>query len=268
MMNQFARYLPVLRALERDGGPILEVGCGSAGIGRWTRRSFVGCDRSFTDYGTAAPESGGHLSPVRGDAIRLPFRDRAFGLVLCMDTLEHIPRAARGDVVREISRVAARRVILGFPWGEGVSVWDRRLAEHLRRRGKEIPIWLSEHLALDPPDPAEVVADFVRCGFEVSRPGAGHAIGHYLLMCAEARPYLGRKLNSLSRRISRTLTGRPRHLLDPALVRLILALHPPLSRMSAARGSYRAYLIGDRFGDRAGIQPVAGGALAAAAARS
>jgi len=136
MMNQFARYLPVLQALERADGPILEVGCGSTGIGRWTRRAFVGCVRSFSDYGTAEPESGGPLRPVRGEAARLPFRDRAFGMVLCMDTLEHVPCEARGDVVREVCRVAARWVVLGFPWGEGISVWDRRLADHRRRRGR------------------------------------------------------------------------------------------------------------------------------------
>jgi hypothetical protein len=142
-------------------------------------------------------------------------------MVLCIDTLEHVPREVRGDVVREICRVCVRQVILGFPWGEGISVWDRRLADHLRRRGTEIPVWLSEHLAHDPPDPIRVSADLEACGFMVAHVGAAPAFGHFLLMCAEARPYLGRKLNSLSRRISRTLTGRPRHRFDPALVRLL-----------------------------------------------
>lgn len=268
MMNQLARYLPVLEALERAESPILEVGCGSAGVGRWTRRSFVGCDRSFSDYGTAEPESGGPLRPVCGEAARLPFRDRAFGTVLCMDTLEHVPGEARGEVVREICRVSAGRVILGFPWGEGISVWDRRLAGHLRRRGKKIPVWLSEHLAHDPPDPDRVVADLERCGFTVVRPGASPAFWHFLLMCAEARPYLGRKLNSLSRRISRALTGRPRHRFDPALVRLVLALYPRLARLSASRRSYRFYLVGDLRPDRSSARSAVEPAIAAAGGRS
>ena len=268
MMNQFARYLPVLQSVKEAEGPILEVGCGSAGISRWTERPLVGCDRSFTDYGTAEPQRGGALKPVRGDAARLPFRDRAFGLVLCMDTLEHVPPEARGDVVREIGRVSSRSVVLGFPWGDGVEVWDRRLADHLRAVGKDVPVWLSEHLSHAPPDPDLIVAALERCGFVVTRPTSGHAFGHYLLMCAEARPYLGRKLNSLSRRISRTLTGRPRHRFDPALARLILALYPPLRRVAASRRSYRTYLVGDRPGARREARPAIAPPLATHPARS
>ncbi len=268
MMNQFARYLPVLDAVEHAENPILEVGCGAAGIGRWTRRAFVGCDRSFSDYGTAEPERGGPLQPVRGDAARLPFRDRVFAMVLCMDTLEHVPREARSDVVREICRVCHGQVILGFPCGEGISVWDRRLADRLRRRGTEIPIWLSEHLAQVPPDADRVSADLESCGFTVARLGAGPAFGHFLLMCAEAQPYLGRKLKSLSRRISRTLTGRPRHSFDPALVRLALALHSPLARVIASRRSYRSYLVGSSRADQWSGLPVSRAAMAATGARS
>ncbi len=74
MINQLARYLPVLGTLARAEGPVLELGCGAAGVGRWARRAFVGCDRSFTDYNTATVEEGSPMQPVAADAIYLPFR--------------------------------------------------------------------------------------------------------------------------------------------------------------------------------------------------
>lgn len=243
MMNQLARYLPVLGTLERAAGPVLEIGSGSAGVGRWTRRPFVGCDRSFRDYADAEVERDGPMRPVRGDAIRLPFRDRSFGAVLCLDMIEHVPAPDRRAVIREICRVARGPVILAFPWGAGVSVWDRRLERHLRRRARPIPAWLSEHLAVEPPDPDRVAEDLRACGFRVARRGAAPALTHYLLMCAEARPRLGHRLTKLSRRVSLALTGRARGRLDLLLVRLALRLYPACARLTASSRGYRAYLF-------------------------
>ena len=137
----------------------------------------------------------------------------------------------------------------------------------MRRRATAIPVWLSEHLAHVPPDPDQVSADLEACGFAVARLGAGPAFGHFLLMCAEARPYLGRKLKSLSRRISKTLTGQPRSRFDPALVRLVLAQHFPIARMLASRRSYRSYLVGSRRADRWNELPVPGAAVTATGTR-
>lgn len=246
MMNQFVRYLPVLSLLEDAPAPVLEVGCGAAGLAHWTRHSFVGCDRSFADYADAKVEVGGPLRPVMGDVCRLPFREGAFGMVLCMDMLEHLPRELRRAAVRELCRVARARLILAFPWGEGISIWDRRLANRLQRRGKPIPIWLAEHLGVDPPDPVQVMEDVTSCGFRVSRRDGAAAAAHYLLMRAEAKRHLGSALNRLSARFSRALSGRPCGRIDRFVVRAFMSMHPFVSRLTSSRRGYRTYLIAER----------------------
>lgn len=246
MLNQFVRYLPVLNLLKDAQAPILEVGCGAAGLARWTRRSFIGCDRSFSDYADARVEVGGPLRPVRGDVCRLPFREGAFGVVLCVDTLEHLPPALRHDAVRELCRVARTRLVLAFPWGEGISVWDRRLAMCLQRRGQSIPTWLAEHLEVDPPDPTQVMEDVRRCGFGVFRRDGAAAPAHYLLMRAEAKRRLGGVLNRVSARLSRALSGWTRGGIDRLVVRALMAIHPFASLLTSSRRGYRTYLIAER----------------------
>ncbi|HEU4382311.1 MAG TPA: class I SAM-dependent methyltransferase [Anaeromyxobacteraceae bacterium] len=246
LMNQLVRYLPVLRLLNEGPAPILEVGCGAFGLAHWSARSFVGCDRSFADYADARPEVGGPMRPVRADVCRLPFRDEAFGAVLCMDTLEHLPPLLREDAMRELCRVARTRLILAFPWGEGISVWDRRLANRLRRRGRTVPAWLSEHLEVDPPDPSRVAEDLRRLGFEVSRHDGAACAAHYFLMRAEGKRHLGRALNQVSARLSDALSGRARSRIDAIVARALMAIHPVASRVTSSRRAYRTYFIAER----------------------
>jgi hypothetical protein len=246
MMNQFVRYLPVLGLVNDAPAPILEVGCGASGLARWSRRPFVGCDRSFADYADAKVEVGGPLRPVRGDVCRLPFREGAFGVVLCTDMLEHLHAPLRPDAVRELCRVARTRLILAFPWGEGISVWDRRLANRMRCRGQSNPPWLAEHLEVDPPDPAQVMKDLTSCGFRVSRRDGAAGSAHYLLMRAEAQRHLGRLLNRVSTRLSGALSGRTRSGIDRLVARALMAIHPFASRLTSSRRPYRTYLIAER----------------------
>ncbi len=50
-----------------------------------------------------------------GSATSLPFRSNSFDCVLCVDTIEHIPRTLRSAAVLEMKRVARRRVIIHTP---------------------------------------------------------------------------------------------------------------------------------------------------------
>jgi SAM-dependent methyltransferase len=50
---------------------------------------------------------------VRGDACALPFGNRSFDLVVCLEVLEHLPDPARA--LREIRRVARAACLLSVP---------------------------------------------------------------------------------------------------------------------------------------------------------
>jgi hypothetical protein len=82
----------------------------------------------------------------------LPFTDRSFEAAASLDTLEHIPRPDRATFVRELLRVADRRVVmccpLGSPLRSEVEAADNAFYRDLT--GGDHP-WISEHLEHGPP---------------------------------------------------------------------------------------------------------------------
>lgn len=49
------------------------------------------------------------------DGVRLPFKDKSFDTIVCLDTLEHVSKDRRPSLLRELQRVSSRRIILTFP---------------------------------------------------------------------------------------------------------------------------------------------------------
>jgi hypothetical protein len=100
------------------------------------------------------------MVPIEYDGTRLPFQDAAFHTVVSMDTLEHVPPATRPAFVRELTRVAAARIVIAFPADDAAAAVDRRLRDLVPRLGCGIPEWLDEHQALGLPRSTEVEACF------------------------------------------------------------------------------------------------------------
>lgn len=113
MLNRWVRYYPLVDLLANPGAEtILEVGSGSLGLGEFVRRKFVGCDLTFEGGQRART-----ILPVSASGTRLPFRDASFGLVVCLDTMEHVPRHKREPFVRELLRVTEKTPDSGSPDG-------------------------------------------------------------------------------------------------------------------------------------------------------
>jgi uncharacterized protein with PIN domain len=55
---------------------------------------------------------------VAGAVTALPFRDRQFEVVMCLQVLEHVPDSACGAAVAELARVAERDILVGVPYRE------------------------------------------------------------------------------------------------------------------------------------------------------
>jgi hypothetical protein len=146
-LNWLARYVPVLPHLDDDARrSLLEVGCGARGIGCVLPTPFVGVEIAFT-----APPAAPML-PLEYEGDRLPFRDAAFHTAVSMDTLEHVPPAGRPGFLRELARVAAARVVVGFPADAVAAALDRSMQTLLPRLGAGTPDWLHEHDAYGMPE--------------------------------------------------------------------------------------------------------------------
>ncbi|MCI4318998.1 MAG: class I SAM-dependent methyltransferase [Thermoplasmata archaeon] len=107
----------------RTSRAILEVGSGYPAR-TWHRHLSpeqldrgVGLD-VFRPYLEArATESMRWRRPVQGSGLHLPFRDRSFDAVLALDVIEHLPKEDGYRLLREMERVARRKVIVFTPNG-------------------------------------------------------------------------------------------------------------------------------------------------------
>jgi Methyltransferase domain len=222
VLNRLIRYHPIrgrLSAAPADS--ILEVGSGNLGLGEFVDRPFVGCDLIF-ERSPFAPA----LRPVRASGTNLPFRDGAFHTVLCLDTMEHVPVAARPDFLMELLRVTNHTLIIGAPMGTSAAEADLSLHEYYRSRRLEEPLWLKEHIALIGEFPrVEFFEDFfIKLGCKVERQAGESILVHRTVVLLEQMRYVRNITGMLSRRPWRDV------------------LRPFLGLMNRS-ASYRTYLL-------------------------
>lgn len=117
-----------LLAAELAGRPLcLEIGVGTGRFALPLHRAGVamaGLDVSAAMLARLAAKAGGAapFPVVRADAVRLPFRDRAFGAALCAYVLHLVPRwrAAVGELARVLGRGGVVVVTVG---DRGCGLW-------------------------------------------------------------------------------------------------------------------------------------------------
>jgi SAM-dependent methyltransferase len=114
----------------------LEIGCGTGHFTRWLAAQnldVTGLDVSVAMLTEARKWNG--LNYVEGDALNLPFGDRAFDLAFVITTLEFVADPRRALI--EAVRVARKGLILGV-----LNRWSL-VAWKYRRSGN--PLWNSAH---------------------------------------------------------------------------------------------------------------------------
>lgn len=116
----------LLREIEESGVKsfsVLDVGAGSGEllrvVARWARRegkraSLIGLELNARSAVSILEESGGlhEIGAVRGDAMNLPFDDDAFDYAICSLFTHHFRDPEVVVVLKELSRVARRRVFV------------------------------------------------------------------------------------------------------------------------------------------------------------
>ena len=97
--------------LTRDGGRLLDAGCGTGGFLRWALQEGSFASAAGVDIGSAAIELARESLPgvdLRAAPLRaLPFEDDSFDLVVSNDVLQHVPEADVDASLSELRRVLA-----------------------------------------------------------------------------------------------------------------------------------------------------------------
>lgn len=134
------------------GAPaVLDVGCGDRGLSAFLSGvSILGVD-------IVAPGTGSLGFPFQqADVTSLPFPDRSFPIVSCVDVLEHLSPAAREAAIGEMVRVARSALVVACPHGAVARLSDDWLARQYHDRGKPLPSWLEEHRKQPYPDISQI----------------------------------------------------------------------------------------------------------------
>ncbi len=154
------RYWNVIqqvRDVYRPDADVLEVGSGAGGITEFLAHPVTGVDTAFE---RTAERRTSYLTPVQASATALPFEDASFDIVLCCETVEHLPHDAREPAFSEMFRVLrpGGRMVVTFPADETAHELDSWLNGAYRaRKGADHP-WAIEHLEHGVPQTPEIAS--------------------------------------------------------------------------------------------------------------
>jgi hypothetical protein len=86
-------------------------------LNRHKRFKAVGMD-IFEPYLEEARSKGVYYDLISGDVRHLPFEDRSFDAVLCLEVLEHLEKEDGERLLAELERVARKQMIISTPVGK------------------------------------------------------------------------------------------------------------------------------------------------------
>ena len=111
----------VWRSLDKGGQSILDVGCGKGAtitaINKSGKFKATGLD-IFEPSLKEAMRRKVYQNLVMGEVEHLPFKDKSFDIVICMEVLEHLEKGDGERLLIELERVTRRQVLLTTPVGK------------------------------------------------------------------------------------------------------------------------------------------------------
>lgn len=109
--------MEIIENIPKDVKTILDTGCGNGPLVNLIYKKFervVGLDSSEEALKHVESEK------VLADISSIPFRDKGFDLVVCSETLEHLPEKDYSRAVKEIKRVVKKYIIVTVPNSENL----------------------------------------------------------------------------------------------------------------------------------------------------
>ena len=143
----------VLRDVPHRNEPmLLDIGCGKLGVAAFLPHVMVmGIDVDLP-VTTAA-----NFTFQLGSITALPFADRSFPLVSCIDVLEHLSTEDRELGIKELVRVASEAIVVAYPQGKLAADVDEEFRRDCELHGTTFPSWLIEHQRQPYPVTATIV---------------------------------------------------------------------------------------------------------------
>lgn len=115
-IDQFERYVCAIKEIRKIESEVsvLEIGAGGEGISYFSNL-LKSCNFFLFDVRKDAFNGLKKKQTIIGDGCRLPFRDKAFDVIVSVDAVEHIPKLIRHNFYKELKRVCKKRLIITCP---------------------------------------------------------------------------------------------------------------------------------------------------------
>ncbi len=95
---------------------VLDVGCGRGPFKIFSEYESTGVD-VYPDALIRAQANGYYHKLMKCDARELPFKDKSFDVVTCMQLIEHISKDEGKALIAKLERIARKKVVIMTPWG-------------------------------------------------------------------------------------------------------------------------------------------------------
>ena len=114
------RLESTVRLVPADAKNLIDVGCGNGVFARLLKQHFPALQITCVDRSAAALEHVVADEKVRCEVIKLPFDDRSFDCVSCLEVIEHLTVDDYKKALSELTRIARATVIIGVPYNEAI----------------------------------------------------------------------------------------------------------------------------------------------------
>lgn len=175
------RYLPIVDSIKKiPGDPsVLDVGSGGLGIAPYIKRTVTGLDIEFY------PPFHPYLKQVKGSAMKIPFSDNSFDVVISTDTLEHVTTGNRSKAVEEMMRVAIKRIFIGVPTGKKSQEQDEKLDREYKKIHHKSYHFLEEQIGFGLPSLEEILKEIKNASSRTKKKVEINIIGNESLATRE-----------------------------------------------------------------------------------
>lgn len=144
---------------------VLDVGSSNYGLASCVKQP-VQVVRVDVDFAPPHGLERQAAAQVVASAYALPFRSGAVPMAVSVDLFEHLGPGA--DVaLAEMLRCATGEVVIEYPRGAAAKLADVAVALVCQVRGAPVPPWLVEHLEMESPSEAQLLAVASDYGYEV-----------------------------------------------------------------------------------------------------
>lgn len=128
----------------KPNSKILDVGGSMSRLGEFTKN----CEITTADVVEPAD--------IIYDGKKIPVKNNSYDVITSIDVMEHIPSSAREDFVKEVVRVASKKIIISAPYGTDYHLdYERKTLKYYKSKNIKLP-FLEEHVAIGLPTPEQV----------------------------------------------------------------------------------------------------------------